>query len=136
MFLNIDQKKGEAAAIIDDEGNCITYGELTTLMKTVGLHVVPRSIVFMLCRNTVGSVIGYLGFVDNEAVPITLNAKIDAELLSNLLTIYSPAYIWAPADEAVCAYYEKVFERYIPAEQPEDDVPEDHSGESQGSGAQ
>lgn len=110
MFLNIDKQKTGAVALIDNEGNRITYGELAKLMKTVGRQAEPRCVVFMLCKNTVGSMMGYLGFVENEAVPVTLNARIDDKLLKNLLDIYTPAYIWAPVEETGRFEYEQVYE--------------------------
>ena len=85
MFLNIDKQDKEKIALIDNEGNSVKYGEIPELMKNVGENVVSRSIIFNLCKNTVGSVIGYLGFVEKKAVPVMLNSKIDKELLDNLL---------------------------------------------------
>lgn len=84
MFLNIDKQDKNKIALIDNDGHEIKYGELPELMKKLGDCVVPRSIIFNLCKNTVGSVIGYLSFVEKEAVPVTLNSKIDKELLDNL----------------------------------------------------
>lgn len=110
MFLNIDNQQRDSLALIDNDGNRLTYGELTSLMKTVGRQVEPRSLVFNLCKNTVGSMIGYLGFVENNAVPVTLNAKIDGELLNNLLDIYTPAYIWIPVEEASRFRYKRIYE--------------------------
>lgn len=110
MFLNIDRKEKTNLALIDNEGNRITYGELAVLMDTIGEKVQPRSLVFQLCKNTAGSVAGYLGFIEHEAVPVTLNSKIDPELLGNLLDIYTPAYIWCPVEETERFGYEKVFE--------------------------
>lgn len=112
MFLNIDKQQQDKLALIDNEDNRVTYGELAELMKTVGAQVEPRSLIFMLCKNTVGSMAGYLGFVEHEAVPVTLNAKIDNELLANLLRIYTPAYVWCPVEEADRFEYEKVYECY------------------------
>lgn len=112
MFLRIDQQNKDAVALIDNEENRVTYGELAALMDTVGDLVEPRSLIFLLCKNTVGSMVGYLGFVEHDAVPVTLNARIDPELLTNLLTIYTPAYIWAPAEEENRFAYEKVYENY------------------------
>ena len=112
MFLNIDKQQQDKLALIDNEENRVTYGELAELMNTVGTQVEPRSLIFMLCKNTVGSMAGYLGFVEYEAVPVTLNAKIDTELLSNLLEIYTPAYVWCPIEEADRFEYEKVYECY------------------------
>ena len=112
MFLNIDLQKSESLALIDNENHRITYGELADLMNEVGTKVEPRSLVFLLCKNTVGSMAGYLGFVEHQAVPVTLNAKIDHDLLTNLLNIYTPAYIWAPAEDAAQFGYESVYECY------------------------
>lgn len=112
MFLDIDKKKKDALALVDNEGIRITYGKLTELMNTVGMQVEPRSLIFNLCRNTVGSMIGYLGFVENGAVPVTLSAKIDDKLLLTLLEIYSPAYIWMPIEEEFRFDFEKIFEVY------------------------
>lgn len=112
MFLRIDQQNKDAVALIDNEENRVTYGELAALMDTVGDLVEPRSLIFLLCKNTVGSMVGYLGFVEHDAVPVTLNARIDPELLTNLLTIYTPAYIWAPAEEENRFAYEKMYENY------------------------
>ena len=112
MFLNIDKQKKDAFALIDNEGNRITYGELTKLMDAIGSKVEPRSLIFLLCKNTVGSMAGYLGFVEHEAVPVTLNSKIDSELLANLLNIYTPAYIWAPAEQQSRFEYETICECY------------------------
>lgn len=112
MFLNIDKQQQDKLALIDNEDNRVTYGELAELMNTVGAQVEPRSLIFMLCKNTVGSMAGYLGFVEHKAVPVTLNAKIDNELLANLLSIYTPAYVWCPVEEADRFEYEKVYECY------------------------
>ena len=112
MFLNIDKKKSDTLALVDNEENRITYGKLTGFMDTVGTQVEPRSLIFILCKNTVGSMIGYLGFIEHEAVPVTLSAKIDDKLLSTLLEIYTPAYIWAPVEEEHRFNFTNIFEMY------------------------
>ena len=39
MFLNIDRQKQEKTALIDNEGNRITYGELAKLIKQNGVDM-------------------------------------------------------------------------------------------------
>ena len=112
MFLNIDRQNSTSIALIDNDGNHVMYGELAELMNTVGAQVEPRSLIFMLCKNTVGSMAGYLGFIEHNAVPVTLSATIDNQLLDNLLNIYTPAYVWCPAEEEHRFEYEKIFECY------------------------
>lgn len=112
MFLNIDKKKNNSLALVDNEGNRITYGSLAKLMEAIGVQVESRSLIFNLCKNTAGSMIGYLGFVECGAVPVTLSAKIDDSLLKELLEIYTPAYIWTPMEEESRFDYEKIYECY------------------------
>ena len=56
--------------------------------------------------------IGYLGFINQEAVPVTLNSKIDKDLLNNLLNTYCPAYLWIPKEEVNNFSYKPVFELF------------------------
>ncbi len=99
MFLHIDQKEKASVALVDNEGHRITYGELAEQMIEIGQKVEPRSVIFILCRNTVGAMIGYLGFVECGAVPLHLSDRIGASLLQSLMDAYTPAYLWAPTDE-------------------------------------
>lgn len=110
--MDLDKKNKEAVALIDNENREITYGGLAEKMKEVGSLVEPRSIIFILCKNTVGAMIGYLGFIDNEAVPLNLSDKIDMSLLKVLLETYAPAYLWLP-DEDVKKYgYKAIYSCY------------------------
>lgn len=52
MFLNIDKKKSDSLALVDNKGNRITYGTLAELMEKVGGLVEPRTVIFNLCKNT------------------------------------------------------------------------------------
>ena len=110
MFLNIDRQPKDTIALIDNEGNRVTYGELAEVMDTVGIQAEPRTLLFLLCKNTVGAMAGYLGFIEHDVVPVTLNAKTDDDLLQNLMDVYTPAYIWAPSEEAGRFSYETIFE--------------------------
>ena len=112
MFLNIDKQVPTSVALIDNEGHSITYGELAEEMRALGAKVEPRSVIFILCKNTVGAMAGYLGFIERGAVPLNLSHKIDEELLSTLLQTYTPAYLWVPEEftdkfeyETICSAY-------------------------------
>ena len=99
MFLDLDKKNKDSVAVVDDEGKRITYGELTDLMIQIKEKVEPRSLIFDLCKNTAGSLIGYLAFVEKEAVPVMLSSRIDDDLLKDLMDIYGPQYLWVPEEE-------------------------------------
>lgn len=87
-------------AIIDDAGNALTYESLKAQCDKIAKNIERRCLVFSLCRNEIGSVLGYVSFINNKIVPVLLNSHLDRELLDNLLENYCPSYLWVP-DEMV-----------------------------------
>ena len=112
MFLNIDKQDINKLAVKDNEGNELTYGNLSIEIDQFSHLVEPRSVVFILCKNTVGSLLGYLGFIEGSSVPLVLSNKIEQGLLDSLLDEYTPAYLWVPADHPISSSYSKVTEKY------------------------
>ena len=91
---------GDAIALKDEFGNALSYAQLAQEGKALAEAAGGRCLSFNLCTNSIASVIGYAGFVENGVVPALLNAAIDAELLRALYDAYHPAYLWAPRDFA------------------------------------
>lgn len=85
-------------AVIDDMGHKVTYGDIAKIQEEVKAAV-DRCLVVSLCRNTIGSVAGYISFINNSIVPVMLNVHMEQELLDNLLKAYCPSFIWCPTDE-------------------------------------
>ncbi len=98
MFLSLERQNKDAIALKDNEGGCVSYGELCQRQEAIGAAIEPRAVVFCLCKNTVGAVLGYIGFVERTAVPLLLSSKIDKDLLSELVKTYTPAYLWIPEE--------------------------------------
>lgn len=96
-FFDLEQY-GDRTAIVDDAGGSIRYEEMhraaELLRRAAGAE--NRSLVFCLCTNTIGSVLGYVSFLSGGTVPLLLNAHIESGLLDHLLAIYQPAYLWVP----------------------------------------
>lgn len=86
-------------AIKDEFGVQITYGDLDLESKTLAEKVGQRCLVFSLCRNEIGSILGYVAFVNNGIVPILLNSHLEIDLLNNLIETYKPAFLWVPKDQ-------------------------------------
>lgn len=86
-------------ALQDEGGSCISYGALDSACKELFDHINRRCLIFILCRNSVGSVIGYVSSLNNHVVPVLLNADLDDELLDNLINLYKPTYIWLPKEK-------------------------------------
>lgn len=94
------ERFGDNTALIDEYGGQLTYAQLNDAANALADAVGRRCLVFSLCGNEIGSVIGYVGFVNNGIVPVQLNAHLEDGLLENLLTDYEPVFIWAPDGQA------------------------------------
>lgn len=86
-------------ALVDEFGNQLTYGQLSAESESLAAAVDGRCLVFSLCRNAVGAVIGYTGFVDNGITPVQLSAHLEMGLLDKLIESYKPSYLWMPKDQ-------------------------------------
>ena len=89
----------EKTAIIDELGKEMTYGMLDTEANALAGRVGHRCLVFSLCRNEIGSLLGYIGFVNNGIVPVMVSSHLEETLLTNLLETYSPEFLWVPKDQ-------------------------------------
>lgn len=83
-------------ALLSDKGVELTYLELNTEIEQLVKVINRRCLVFSMCTNTIGSVVGYTAFMNNHIVPVLLNAHMDERLLKNLIETYHPAYLWMP----------------------------------------
>lgn len=90
---------GDATAIKDEFSNSITYLKLNEEANNLASAIGRRCLVFILCRNEIGSVVGYAAFMNNGIVPVLLNSHLEEELLCNLLSTYEPAFLWVPREQ-------------------------------------
>ena len=90
---------GEKTALQDESGVQITYGRLDGESQMLAEAIGKRCLVFSLCRNEIGSVLGYVAFLNHGIVSVQLNAHLEEGLLQNLLMTYHPSYLWVPADQ-------------------------------------
>lgn len=80
-------------AVIDDKGS-YNYNELINLSNKLSQLSLNKALVFCLCRNNIESVFGYFSLMENNLVPVLLDADIDEELLNDLIVNYKPLYVW------------------------------------------
>lgn len=89
----------ERPALRADTGEQLSYGQLQTETEKLAAHIDGRCLVFLLCSNTVGSVVGYAACIQNRVVPLLLNAQMEEGLLESLLALYCPRYVWLSEDQ-------------------------------------
>jgi acyl-coenzyme A synthetase/AMP-(fatty) acid ligase len=96
-----------------DDGAAITYRELGQDAAAIARALGPRCLVFILCRNAIGSLAGYVACLNHGIVPLLLDADLDPGLLAELRAVYRPKYLWAPLDKkAGLAGCQTVFEKH------------------------
>lgn len=98
MFLDIETRRKMNPAAVQDDGSVITYGELTGFCREAIVGLPDRSLVFCLCKNSIGSVAGYASIMSAGCVPLMIDADVDDDLLNELIDTYQPDYIWLPMD--------------------------------------
>lgn len=91
------KKHGNKTAAICDTGENVTYQQLDIAGKNLIEKINGRCLVFSLCTNTIGSVVGYTGFMNHDIVPLLLDSNLDNELMEYLIHLYKPSYLWVPS---------------------------------------
>ncbi|MBQ8951043.1 MAG: AMP-binding protein [Eubacterium sp.] len=94
------KKFSSSPALTGEDGSVITYEDLITEGDKIYNAIGRRCLVFCMCRNELGSILGYVSFLEHGVVPVLLSASIDKELLNHLLEVYKPSFIWSPVTDS------------------------------------
>lgn len=92
-------------AVIDNYGRTLSYQELADEGQKLCGKIAElnggnaRCLVFNMCDNVLGSLVGYISFLNGMIVPAMLKHELDEELLTNLYNNYEPAYIWTSIND-------------------------------------
>ena len=85
-------------ACIAPSGEHLSYSELQAIAERIQSKTMPHQLVFSICGNTVGSLAGYVSFVNNNDATLMLDAHMERSAFDALYNTYQPRYIWAPED--------------------------------------
>lgn len=91
-------REPERLLAITDSGERITLGELNAAAERLGKAVGGHRLVFLLCENTPGCLLGYLSCLKAGAAPLLLDAHITPDPLKRLIDIYRPGFFYVPGD--------------------------------------
>lgn len=81
-------------AAVTDNGEEYTYDFLFQKGESLASHIGKRCLVFCMCSNSIGSLLGYTAFINHHIVPLMIDEQLDKELLDSFLQMYKPDYIW------------------------------------------
>lgn len=83
-------------ACITPKGEKLSYGDLQAITERIQGKTKPHQLVFCICGNTIGSLAGYVSFVNNDDATLMLDAHMERAAFEVLYNTYKPRYIWAP----------------------------------------
>ena len=91
-FDNLDRYENKIA-IITEQGQNISYKELSKYMKKLDNIIFERDIVFLISDNNFEFIFSYLSLLKKRAVIFLINNNLSKDKLNNLIKIYSPNFI-------------------------------------------
>ena len=108
MIFDLRKFKKNLALITENE--TFTYEDLNIASEKIASMVSERCLAFLFCTNTVESIAGYIGFLNNKIVTAMIDHDLDFKLTLKLIEIYQPKYIWLPKNLSQNFSYEEIFE--------------------------
>lgn len=95
MFFDL-KKFANHIAVETEQGLTMTYAQLEKDASAIVSVMAPRKFTFCLCENTIGSFVGYVGFMTYDIPTVLLDATKDIDTIKGLIDHYQPQYVWCP----------------------------------------
>lgn len=112
MFLSIENFSGNKFVALQEDGSTLSYSELLEFCDEIKSITSPHALVFSLCKNTIGSLAGYIAFLSAQVVPLLLSNFLEEESIESLINTYKPNYLWIPVEQKNRFFGECVFEKF------------------------
>lgn len=98
MIWQLDDYK-DNIAVIGEDGEEFTYAQFSSYCQELYSSIGKRCLILNFCTNSVGSLVGYISFLNNKVVPIMISAEMDRLLIDNFINIYKPDYLYLPENK-------------------------------------
>lgn len=82
------------ATVFSTKSEEINYERLLKDVEECSRHFKRRNLAFLLCENSIESVVGYLSCLRSGVVPLLISSSLDEELILELFNSYKPNFIW------------------------------------------
>lgn len=89
-------------AVMTDDGRSLTYAQLAIECDRWSVEAPPRTLVFLLVKNNLESLVAYVACLRSGIVPLMLNADIDGDSLNQLIETYRPFKVFNCVKRSVC----------------------------------
>ena len=95
LLYNIGRFKNNIA-LIDKENKKYSYKNVLKLSKSISLKIKNKSLILLICSNTIESIIGYISFVRSDNITIILDKSFNKDFAKKIVEKYKPNYIFSP----------------------------------------
>lgn len=85
----------------------ITYKDIDDNVLIMSKIIRKGRIAFLLAKNSIGSIVSYIGCIKNNVPVAILDAHKDSDFIGQIINLYHPEYIILPSDD-VAKYSGKV----------------------------
>jgi acyl-CoA synthetase (AMP-forming)/AMP-acid ligase II len=110
MFIN--NQYSQNIAVITDCGVTLTYAQLFDEIESFNSIFQSRGLICCLCKNTIGSFVGYVAGISSKNPLILLDGGRDMDYVSFYIKKYSPEYVWASSDRIAEFAGSIIYEKY------------------------
>ena len=83
-------------AVLLEDGSSFSYAVLQDKIESLVPILGKNSLAFCLCKNSIGSLIGYLSFLQSSIPAVLLDGDKHADVIQSLIDVYQPQYVWLP----------------------------------------
>ncbi len=87
---------GNNIAILSDNAVELKYKDLIHQSDVLISCITERSLIFTLCENSAGALIGYYTFLNGGHVQLMLDATLGPTQIEKLVLLYKPNFLWVP----------------------------------------
>jgi acyl-coenzyme A synthetase/AMP-(fatty) acid ligase len=103
----------EQIAVKTDKGEELSYVQLYDEINFFSDYVSKGSLVFCLCENVLGCVIGYLSFIIHKVPVVMLDGNKTSDIIFELIDRYQPNYIWVSDERKdIIGIHKVLYKRY------------------------
>ena len=94
LYSNNINRYNKNIALITESNDKVSYSKLDEHIKKFSKNFTKRSLIFLICKNNLESIVGYLGSLEKNCVISLLDEKINKQILTKLIKNYKPDYIF------------------------------------------
>ncbi len=98
---------GSKAAIVSQDGECVTYNDLMNFCELFAEHISDRMLLLIRCTISSQVIMAYTAAIKNHIPVIMIEQDNDCK---SVMEQYAPSYIWQKSEVAAFEGYEQVWD--------------------------